>query len=289
VVQGPFKESSFEGLGIEKDFVITDTTGRYAEAIAWTHRTAPGLDIYFISNQQNRQRTLNISLRLEGKVPELWDAVTGEIMIAKTWRIQNGRTILPIRLEADGSIFIVLKQATAMKSDDKGKNWAETKAIQTIKSDWMVSFDEKAGGPAKPVIFNTLTDWSKNQDSSIKYYSGTASYSNTFYWNGTYPNNKRIWLDIGRVANIAKVFVNGIDCGIVWTAPYKVDITKALRKEQNELRIEVTNTWANRIMGDQRLPEHKRITNTNAPFRLEGKPLLEAGLLGPVVLAVDKY
>lgn len=288
VVQGPYKESSFGSLGIEKDFVATNVTGRSAEAVAWTHRMAPGLDIYFISNQQNKQQTLDISLRVKNKVPELWDAVTGEIMMAKTWRIQNGRTLLPIKLEPNGSVFIVLKQATVKRSDNKGKNWVETKAIQTIASDWIVSFDEKAGGPAKPVVFNTLTDWSKSNDSSIRYYSGTASYSNTFYWNGSHENNKRIWLDINRVANIAEVFVNGIDCGIVWTAPYKIDITKALRKGENELRIEVINTWANRIIGDHWQSERDRITHTNAPFRLEGKPLLEAGLLGPVVLSVDK-
>jgi hypothetical protein len=94
-------------------------------------------------------------------------------------------------------------------------------------------------------------------------------------------------LNVGKVANIAEVFVNGVNCGIAWTAPYRVDITKALKQGNNQLKIEVTNTWANRIMGDQRLPEDKRITKTNAPYRLEGKPLLEAGLLGPVVIEVE--
>ena len=52
----------------------------------------------------------------------------------------------------------------------------------------------------------------------------------------------------------------------------------------NEIKIGVTNTWANRLMGDHRLPKEKQITWTNAPYRLEGKPLLPAGLMGPVVL-----
>jgi len=69
--------------------------------------------------------------------------------------------------------------------------------------------------------------------------------------------------------------------------PYRVDITKALKPGINELKIEVTNTWANRIIADQRLPEEKRITWTSAPFRLQGKPLLPAGLMGPVQVMTE--
>jgi hypothetical protein len=50
------------------------------------------------------------------------------------------------------------------------------------------------------------------------------------------------------------------------------------------LVIKVTNTWANRLMGDHALPENKRITWTNAPYRLEGRSPLPAGLLSPVKL-----
>jgi hypothetical protein len=83
--------------------------------------------------------------------------------------------------------------------------------------------------------------------------------------------------------------VNGIYCGTAWTAPYRVNIAKALKPGVNRLKIAVTNTWANRIMGDHNLPEDKRITWTNAPYRLEGKSLLPAGLLGPVTLVKLDY
>jgi hypothetical protein len=80
------------------------------------------------------------------------------------------------------------------------------------------------------------------------------------------------------------VYVNGIDCGVIWTAPYHVDISKAIRPGKNDLRIEVTNTWFNRLKGDLLLPEKERITWTNAPFWTKDKPLLPAGLLGPVLI-----
>ena len=193
---------------------------------------------------------------------------------------------MPIRLEANGSVFVVLHQAATKQISDEGENWIETKPATTVNTPWSVSFDPTSGGPGKPVMFNELTDWSKHLDSSIRYYSGTAKYTNTFNWQGR--SNEKVWLNVGKVSNIAEVIVNGINCGIIWTAPYRIDITKAIRNGNNNLTIEVTNTWANRIIGDHRLPEEKRLTKTNAPFRLEGKPLLEAGLLEPVVLEIEK-
>jgi hypothetical protein len=130
----------------------------------------------------------------------------------------------------------------------------------------------------KPVVFDELSDWSKNADTAIRYYSGTAVYSKSFNWEG---GQGRWWLELGRAANIAAVRLNGVDCGVVWTAPYRVEITKALRKGVDHLEIEVTNTWANRLIGDHRLPADRRITWTTAPYYLEGR-LLEAGLLGKV-------
>jgi hypothetical protein len=74
----------------------------------------------------------------------------------------------------------------------------------------------------------------------------------------------------GSVANMAQVYVNGIDCGVAWTYPYRVNITRAIKPGTNKLSIEVTNTWANRLIGDHAKPEKDRITWTNAPYRLEG-------------------
>ena len=97
----------------------------------------------------------------------------------------------------------------------------------------------------------------------------------------------KAYIHTGSIANIGEVYVNGQACGVVWTAPYRVDITKALRPGKNELKIEVTNTWFNRMKGDLLLPEKDRITQTNAPFWAKDKPLLPAGLLGPVTLVTQ--
>ncbi|MBS1520886.1 MAG: DNA-binding protein [Bacteroidetes bacterium] len=286
ILIGPYRGKTSDKLGIPRDVIVTDSTGNNAENIAWNHRSVAGFDSYFISNQNNQQRTIKLSLRVVGRIPELWDPMTGLVKTAGEWKIQSGRTILPLRLDANGSVFVVLRQPTTIISAQKHKNWANVKPIEKLKDTWAVQFDRNFGGPPEPVIFSKLEDWSTNQNQAIKYYSGTASYSQEFSWNRSSNN---VWLDLGRVDNIAEVFVNGIDCGTGWTYPYRVDISKALKPGTNKIRIDVSNTWANRLIGDNTLPQEKRITWTNAPFRLAGKPLLPAGLLGPVHIVELKY
>jgi hypothetical protein len=91
-------------------------------------------------------------------------------------------------------------------------------------------------------------------------------------------------LSVGEVRDIARVYVNGTDCGIAWTAPYEVDITRALKRGKNIVRIEVVNTWANALRGADcgKLPFEG--IWTNAKYRMKGDRLLSAGLMGPVEL-----
>jgi hypothetical protein len=288
LILGPYVDESFDRLGIPPDAVATTLAGQRARGIAWTHRTAPEFDIYFISNQLDSARTLNLSLRVAGRQPELWDAVTGETRPATDWETENGRTLLPLHLDRSGSIFVVFREQAAPPSAPTNPNWLAAQPIQTLGGPWQVSFDPQQRGPAKPVAFGTLTDWSQHANDSVRHYSGTATYAQTFRWKQ--PRHRpaqRVYLDLGRVDNLAEVQLNGQPTGTAWTAPYRLDITDALRKGDNQLSIRVTNTWANRLAGDQALPPAQRRTWTPAPAPAAGKPLLPAGLLGPVVLSVS--
>ena len=276
-----YKDSTFDKLGILKDVIVRDSTGNFANGIAWNHRTGDGFDIYFLSNQNARQQRLSVSLRSSGHVPELWDPLTGDVRAAGDWKMQNGRTILPLKLEASGSLFIVLKHPTTQIVANVNKNWPVAKPLQTLKETWYVKFDKAFAGPQEPVVFNKLSDWGQNKDGRIKYYSGKASYTQAFNWKKG-KGNSSVWLDLGEVRNLADVYVNGIYCGTAWTYPYRVNIGTALKNAKNNIKIEVSNTWANRLIGDHLLPKNKQTTWTNAPYRLDGKPLLPAGLLGPV-------
>jgi hypothetical protein len=285
VVQAPFQAKSFEALGVARDFTAAEANGQRAGGIAWTHRAAPEADIYFISNQMGAPREIEVSLRVAGRAPELWDPITGEVRSASQWRLVEGRTILPLRLDANGSIFVVLREATTATQRNDGANWLETRTALKIEGPWQVVFDPKKGGPEAPVSFAQLDDWTQREEPGVQYYSGTVVYTKTFDWTEA-SAGKRVWLDLGRVANLAEVVVNGQSCGVAWTAPFRVEITNALRQGSNRLEISVTNTWANRLMRDRSLPEAERVTWTSAYDVLGRGPLLPAGLLGPVQIVM---
>lgn len=286
LLKAPYYDVSFSSLGITPDLIMKDSTGKQAKAMTWTHRTASGFDLYFIANQLAQPRTLELSLRETGRLPELWDPVTGDTMIARNWKVQAGRTILPLKLDANASLFVVLRKSAKPAKIASGNNYVTPKVLQTLKGAWQVQFDTAFGGPLAPVQFTALQDWSKQDAPGIKYYSGTAVYTYELNWDQSVPSG-RSWLQLGQVANLAGVKLNGVDCGVAWTAPYRVEITRALKRGKNKLEISVSNTWANRLIGDHLLKDQKQVTWTTAPFRLEGKPLETAGLLGPVTIASE--
>jgi hypothetical protein len=298
VLRGPYQAGSFDALGFARDVIASTASGQRARGIAWTHRAAPEFDIYFISNQLDSARTINLSLRVAGRRPELWNAVTGEIRPATDWKLEDGRTVLPLQLDRSGSVFVVFREPATPPGAPSGSNALAMQPVQTLSGPWQVQFDAQMRGPAQPVAFTKLTDWSQHPDAAIRHYSGTATYTQTFRWQPPRQSKQskgkaagapapRVFLDLGTVANLAEVRVNGQPCGIAWTPPHRLDITQALKKGDNQLAISVTNTWANRLIGDQTLPADQRPTWTPAPSPAAGKPLLPAGLLGPVVLSVS--
>jgi len=271
----PYQSSSFAGLGVEKDVDIINQSN----TIAWAHRQWTGTDIYFISNQKDSLQKLNISFRVAGKKPSLWNAVTGEITNAPDWHQKDGRTFVSLLLEANASVFVIF-EATV---NGTIVNKTNPDHISMLNTGWRVQFDTAYGGPPEPVVFDSLKSWTAFADTKIKYYSGTALYTRSFGWI-TPAVKKDIWLSIEEVANIATVKINGRDCGTVWTPPYRLNISNAVKPGINTIEIEVANTWANRLMGDNLLPEKDRLTWTTAPFRLKDKLLLKAGVLGNVSL-----
>ena len=65
-------------------------------------------------------------------------------------------------------------------------------------------------------------------------------------------------------------------------APFRVDITGAVKPGANKLEIEVVNFWPNRIIGDAGLPPEQRRTQTNIRKLTANTSLMESGLFGPV-------
>ncbi|WPU92059.1 glycosyl hydrolase [Mucilaginibacter sabulilitoris] len=284
VISGMGPQEVLNLVKVKPDCKITQS-----DSVLFIHRTLNEGSVYFISNQKNKTVEITPQFRITGKSPELWDAVTGERRNLPSYTQNDSATMVPLELAALESAFIIFRNNTDAKNGDNAKiNYPLPSQSVNIVKPWLVSFDTKMRGPAKPVVFNTLTDWSVNPNDSIRYYSGSAVYHNVFNLSAV-KNGEHVFLNLGMVRAIAKVTVNGVDVGGAWTAPYKVDITKALKNGENSLEIRVVNTWVNRLIGDSKLPLSERKTwLANNRFRPEN--LLESsGLLGPVSVTVIKY
>lgn len=261
VIREPWEKADLASLGIKKDAVLP-------EGIDFTHRTAEGADIYFMSNQTGKQMTFKPVFRVERTYRYLADAVTGKVYNA-------GESVT---LPAGGSLFYILSD-DAVPAKLTAMPTQSTTLTTLDKNKWNISFEETG----KKITASQLIDWSKSTEKEVKYYSGHATYKTTFRL-GRKPKNGTVMLNLGTVANAATVYVNGQKCGTAWTAPYAVDITKAVKRGNNTLEITVVNTWANALQGnDLGTPPYEGIW-TNGKYRRASKELLPAGLLGPVTI-----
>jgi hypothetical protein len=277
--------------GLNEDFT-TDGPVRY------THRTGADWDIYFVSNKTDKPITFTGNFRSIKGSPELWDAITGKVTRLNQFTVNEGTTSVPLQLDAYESGFVVFSKENQWKPLGNQADY-NTKVLSLLNGPWDVNFDPKWGGPAH-TVFDTLTDWSKNTTEGIKYYSGIAIYHRQFDLPAN-TNNQAVYIDLGNVKNIARVMLNGKDLGVVWTAPWRVDISSALKEKNNELKIEVANLWANRLIGDEKKPYDGIVNDKWPEWLLKGQPrtsgrytftstrqysadspLRESGLTGPV-------
>jgi len=292
--------SALARLGVPADFESTPP-------IRYAHRKDGATDIYFVVNPQNRAAAADCVFRVAGTRPELWNAVTGETReLPEFAALSGGRISVPLRFEPFESFFVVFRRSSRGAAP-AGRNFPEMRDAGVITGPWEVSFDPKRRGPAK-AVFPELEDWALRPEEGIKYYSGVATYTKTFDLPDANPPSKR-WLDLGNVKVMAGVRLNGRDLGVVWCAPWRVEITAAVKAEGNQLEITVANLWPNRLIGDEQLPPDCEYGKDGKLVRFPGwllkneprpsadrltfstwkqyskdSPLLPSGLLGPVTL-----
>ena len=250
---------------------------------SWIHRRSGDTDIYFVANLTDRPQKIDVRFRVGGKEAELWHSDTGEIEPAP-YNIVDGRTIVPLHLDQRESVFVVFRRAASATSRILPRRISTTLAM--VSGPWDVSFPPNLGAPEKIQLAN-LESWTENVDEGVKYFSGTATYTKTLQapqsW---FQPDSKILLDLGVVGDIAEVSVNGKKCGILWKAPYRVEVTGVVKPGENQLEVKVTNQWTNRQTGDRFLPAEKRVLNSGGGMRGgffgRSMPLAESGLIGPV-------
>ena len=245
------------------------------------HRALPDGESYWVDNRKPRVEHVEATFRVNGKAPELWNAETGAIAPA-SYRISNGRTVVPLDLEPNQAIFVVFRKPATAPSLTLPVP-VETAALN-LDGPWDVAFQPDRGAPAK-LTLESLSSWTANADPGVKYFSGTGTYSKTVQapaeW---FENGTHLWLDLGEVKNLAEVSINGKPLGIVWKTPFRVDANAALQPGANRVEVKVTNLWVNRIIGDLQPNVATKYTFTAQQFYRADSPLLPSGLLGPVRL-----
>lgn len=299
----------------ENDFIPVTTEGN--PVIKYIHRYMGNTDLYFVANVSHNTGCAKCTFNCSGMQPELWNPVTGTSRDLSEFENVRGQTSIQLKFDDAQSYFVVFRRPSLKDDHSQKKNFPTTKEVVTIGGPWEVKFDDKWGGPLKPVIFNSLEDWISSSVPGIKYFSGTAIYKISFNMPPKLRVDKRtvINLELGVVKHIARVMLNKRDLGVVWTAPWSVTFPAwLLKKRGNQLEIRISNVWVNRLIGDEQepadcewliggsaykqgyylkefpdwflknqpRPSKKRYCFTTWNYFTRDSPLVGSGLLGPV-------
>jgi hypothetical protein len=289
--------SLLAGMGVKEDFTATGP-------VRYGHRRTNDRDIYFVSNRTGAPIKVDCRFRVGRRSPQLWDPVTGERRPLPQFERADGLTVIPMEFDAFQSFFVVFGGKDEKPKWKTNKNFPELKLSQELSGAWDVAFDPKWGGPER-IAFDTLQDWTTRPEPGIKYYSGVATYRRTL--NLTRIPEGQTYLDVGVVHDMARVKLNGKDLGVVWCAPWRIEVTGAIKAGDNQLEIEVVNRWANRMIGDKqpadanartvecppgffggrKIPAGRYTFCTDDPYDPRS-PLVPSGLLGPVRILISE-
>lgn len=234
--------------------------------LAYFHRKIPTGDIYFVMGEG----THTVTLRAKGSV-QMWDAVTGEVWNLTSTKTSDGRTQVTVDLPENGSAFLVLGSGVQAPDLEKPR-YADS---EKVTGPWKVSFSyHEAVESAAPTMrtWQDLKDLTEDDEDLVRYFSGDVLYETSF----NLSEGGKAEIDLGEVrGGLIHVFVNGEDCGTVWTAPWRLPVQ--LKEGENILKIRFTNTWHNRLIGDCFLDEKDRVTSSNLHYFQRERVVTPAG------------
>jgi hypothetical protein len=210
----------------------------------------------------------------------LLDPATGKVRRINASTSQDGYRFFKLDLEANDALFVVIGKApeTPVPAAHIRKE-----PVLTMEGSWKLSFESGLGAPAT-AVFDHLMSYTESKDPNIRYYAGTVTYRKTFSLKKKQVKGASAWeIDLGDVKNLARVKVNGFDLGVVWKAPFRVEVpAEYLHAGVNDLEVKVINLWPNRIIGDLQPDAPRKWTFTASNWYTADSPLLPSGLLGPV-------
>jgi len=285
--------------GVAPDFTYAGSVGG---EVLFIHRRLADGEAYFLSNRRDRpERHMEVSFRTIGRAPELWDPASGTTR-PLPYRFAGGRTLVPLDFDPFGSMFVVFRKPTAAPAQEIAP--PQVRPVARVEGPWRVTFQPGRGAPDH-LDFASLVDFRDHPDPGVRYFSGVATYARDV----VLPKraaSERLWLDLGQVADLAEVWINGELAGTAWKPPYRLDIGAHVRPGRNHIEIRVVNTWVNRLIGDAQPGVTQKITFTAADGRVPAgmnpasfqrsqrmpypadAPLRPSGLLGPVTIEAER-
>ena len=252
--------------------ILPDVEAPNTQQLYFAHRRTAEEDVYFLNNHSDEPIDDRFVFNTATTAAELWNPVTGERQPLVGTAV-DGRMAVRLAMAPRESFFIVCHNGAGTHSDRR----LSSCVLPLPSCPWQVTFDPQMGGPSEPVTFDKLTDWTKNDDPRIRYYSGTAVYRNTLELKKK-EAQVRYLLNLGKLNGGAEVIVNGASAGIVWCSPWHIDVTRQLRKGSNRIEIRVANCLWNRLVGDALLPESGRIIRQTHPLAKPDDKLIPSGL-----------
>ncbi len=262
--------------------LVPDVQYPEGEQIRFVHRHLACADIYWINKPSDDFKTLQLTFRQSGRKPQVWHPETGKVEDV-SYTLKGDLTEVTLPLVPNDAVFVVFGEKTDVPEFKVPET--QKQVLCEIDGSWNIAFQPNRSAP-ESAVFPTLVSYTESADPGIKYFSGKATYSNTFSLEEV-PQGQ-VSIDLGDVREMARVKVNGTDCGLVWKKPFCVDVTEAVQAGENQLEVMVINTWPNRLIGDQQPDCPKKITYTSYQFYNKDSHLFPAGLLGPVLIEVEK-
>ena len=270
-------DAALARIGITPDFRVTG--GAPDSDYRFVHRTLPDGELYFVNNRQNRAEKIEARFRVTGCQPEIWRAIDGTATPV-SYRTEGPETVIPLEVGAEDAFFILFRKPASAPTATIAA--PVPRQIATLDQPWQISFQPGRGAPATlPMAQLSPLNEAKQED--VRYFSGIATYTSRFTLPKGAQRGHPLWLDLGKVGDLAKVRVNGQLVGTSWFAPYRLDIGRFVKSGSNQLEVKVANLWVNRLIGDKQ-PGAKPITFTAAPTYKPNAPLRPSGLIGPVTL-----
>ena len=266
-----------------------------SDGLTFRHTRIGKIDCWFLTNLQPDPSRTEVTLKTDGGVPQLWDALTGKITTPESWRYAaDGRLILPVHLEPWASCFVLLQPGRSAAPSATDQSAA---AVLPVEGPWQVNF-AGLGGVTGTETMAALADWTTM--ARYRYFSGTATYTVAVDVPAEFVKASGTVLDLGSVCDVASVRINGKEAGKVWMQPYRVPVGGLLKPGLNTLEITVANQMWNYCAGLKEpnpIPEELRAhygatgkkdyrswDTLQRQKKQPGGELMPSGLIGPVTL-----